>query len=129
MKTPWGLYCENSDKFMRYSAVVLTQSSAPNWVDQLFGIAVASAHTVSSDWWSLPIGGGTPTQLTHIATLGLCGNLSPDGKHIASYSGNGIFIMNPDGTLLTILVNDNGSLAGTLASVPCACGCCRKSVK
>ncbi len=106
------------DRSILYSAVVPTQSSQPNWVDRLFGITIASAHTVPSDWWSVPIGGGTPTQLTHIAAVGLFGSASPDGRYIASYSGNGIFVMNPDGTGLTMLVNDNGSLSGSLSWVP-----------
>jgi Tol biopolymer transport system component len=84
----------------------------------LFGVGVATAHTVPSDWWSVPIGGGMPTQLTHLAAVGLFGSLSPDGKYIASYSGSGIFVMNLDGTGLTMLVNDNGTLSGTLTWIP-----------
>ena len=106
------------DASILYSAVTPTQPSQPNWVDRLFGITVASAHTVPSDWWSVPIGGGTPTQLTHIAAVGLFGSLSPDGKYVASYSGSGLFVMNPDGTGLTMLVNDMGDLAGTVNWIP-----------
>jgi Tol biopolymer transport system component len=106
------------DKSILYSAIDPPQSSHPNWADKLFGITVASAHTVPSDWWSVPIGGGTPTQLTHIAAVGLFASLSPDGKYIASYSGSGIFVMNPDGTGLTMIVNDNGTLSGSLSWVP-----------
>jgi hypothetical protein len=106
------------DSSVLYSAIDPPQSLQPNWSERLFGITVASAHTVPSDWWSVPIGGGTPTQLTHIAAVGLFGSLSPDGKYIASYSGSGIFVMKPDGTDLTMLVNDNGSLSGTLSWVP-----------
>ena len=51
------------DQSVLYSAVVPTQPSQPNWVDRLFGITIASAHTVPSDWWSVPIQGGTPAQL------------------------------------------------------------------
>lgn len=106
------------DKSVLYSAITPTQSNEPNWFDRLFGITEAYAHTVPSDWWSVPIGGGTPTQLTHIAAVGLFGSLSPDGKYIASYSGSGIFVMNPDGTGLTMIVKDNGTLSGTLSWIP-----------
>lgn len=106
------------DGSVLYSAVTPTQSSRPNWLDRILGIIDASAHTVPSDWWSVPIGGGTPTQLTHIAAVGLYASLSPDQKYIASYSGSGIFVMNADGTGLNILINDNGSLSGTLSWIP-----------
>jgi Tol biopolymer transport system component len=106
------------DQSVLYSAVVPTQSLKPNWIERVFGITVASAHTVPSDWWSVPIGGGTPIQLTHIAAVGLYASLSPDRRYIASYSGNGLFIMNPDGTGLTMLIGDTGGLAGSVDWVP-----------
>jgi hypothetical protein len=37
---------------------------------------------------------------------------------MASYSGNGIFVMKPDGTQLTTLVSDMGGLAGTVNWIP-----------
>lgn len=106
------------DKSVLYSAVTPTQSSQPNWVERLLGITVASAHTVPSDWWSVAIGGGTPTQLTRIAAVGLYASLSPDKKHIVSYSGSGVFVMNPDGTGSTTLVPDVGGLSGTVSWIP-----------
>ncbi|HTP00472.1 MAG TPA: hypothetical protein VMJ64_03795 [Anaerolineales bacterium] len=106
------------DKSILYSAIDPPQSSQPNWVDRLFGITLASAHTVPSDWWSVPIGGGAPTQLTHVAAVGLFGSPSPDGEYVASYSGSGIFAMKPDGTGLTMIVTDNGTLSGTLSWIP-----------
>jgi Tol biopolymer transport system component len=106
------------DQFVLYSAVTPTQSYQTNWLERLLGIIVASAHTVPSDWWSVPIGGGTPTQLTHIAAVGLYASLSPDKKYIASYSGSGLFVMKPDGTGLTVLINDMGGLAGTVDWIP-----------
>lgn len=106
------------DKSVLYSAVSPTQPYQPNWVDRLFGVTAAYAHTVPSDWWSAPIGGGTPTQLTHIAAVGLYASLSPDKKYIASYSGTGVFVMNMDGTGSTTLVGDVGGLAGTVSWLP-----------
>ena len=79
---------------------------APTWVDRLFGITVASAHAmIPSEWWSVPVGGGTPTQLTHVYAFALFAALSPDGRYIASYSSDGIFVMKPDGTALTSIVD------------------------
>jgi Tol biopolymer transport system component len=106
------------DQLILYSAVTPTQSSQPSWLDKILGISIASAHTVPSDWWSVPIGGGTPKQLTHIAVSGLFGSFSPDGKYIASYSGNGIFIMDENGNGLNTLINNMGGLSGTVNWVP-----------
>jgi Tol biopolymer transport system component len=87
-------------------------------LERLLGITIASAHTVPSDWWSVPLAGGTPTQLTHIAQVGLFASISPDKKHIASFSGAGLFVMNPDGTNLTVLLNDMGGVPGTVSWIP-----------
>ncbi len=106
------------DKFILYSAVTPTQSSNPSWLERLLGISVASAHTVPSDWWSVPIGGGTPAQLTHIAVAGLFASLSPDGKYIASYSGKGLFIMDQNGQGLSTVIGDLGGLPGTVTWLP-----------
>ncbi len=106
------------DQLILYSAVTPTQSSKPNWLERVLGILVASAHTVPSDWWSVPIGGGTPTQMTHIAAVGLYASLSPDKKHIVSYSGNGLFLMDQDGSGLTVLLSNSGGLAGTVSWIP-----------
>jgi Tol biopolymer transport system component len=106
------------DQSILYSAVTPTQSSQPSWMDKILGVSIASAHTVPSDWWSVAIGGGTPTQLTHIAVAGLFASLSPDGKYIASYSGNGIFIMDQKGNGLSTLISNTGGLPGTVNWLP-----------
>jgi Tol biopolymer transport system component len=106
------------DKFILYSAVTPTQSSRPSWLENILGISIALAHTVPSDWWSVPIGGGTPTQLTHIAAAGLYASLSPDEKYFASYSGKGLFIMDQNGTGLSTLISDLGGLSGTVNWIP-----------
>jgi Tol biopolymer transport system component len=92
--------------------------ATPTWLETLLGMSVASAHTIPSDWWSVPLTGGAPTRLTNIHLLGLFGSLSPDKKYIASYSGEGIFIMNPDGSGLTMLVKDVGGMPGTVSWMP-----------
>jgi Tol biopolymer transport system component len=101
-----------------FSAVVPVQSSAPTWLEKVLGITVASAHTVPSDWWSIPLSGGTPKQLTHIQAVGLFGSISPDQQYIASYSGGGIFVMKPDGTESTMLIKDVGGQPGTVSWIP-----------
>ena len=82
------------------------------------GIQVAEAHTVLSDWWSVPLSGGVPKQMTHIQSPVLFASVSPDGKLIASYSGNGLFVMKPDGTGLATLIPDLGGLAGMVSWLP-----------
>jgi Tol biopolymer transport system component len=109
------------EQSLLFSAPVPAQSYVPpssTWLEKLFGITVASAHTVPSEWWSVPLGGGTATQLTHLQATGLFASVSPDKKHIASYSGNGIFVMNQDGTGLTMLVSDLGGVPGTVSWIP-----------
>jgi Tol biopolymer transport system component len=101
-----------------FSAVVPAQSSAPTWLDEILGMTIASAHTLPSDWWSIPLTGGTPTQLTHIMAVGLFGSISPDKQYIASYSGAGIFVMKPDGTQSTMLISDVSGQPGTVSWIP-----------
>jgi Tol biopolymer transport system component len=100
-----------------FSAPVPTQSYQPNWFEKLMGIQVAQAHNVPSDWWSVPITGGTPTQLTNIQTIGLFASISPDEKYIASVSGEVLFVMDLDGSNLTHLISDSG-IHGTVSWIP-----------
>jgi Tol biopolymer transport system component len=97
-----------------FSAPVPAQSSAPTWLDRLFGAIPASAHSVPSEWWSVPLGGGAATQLTHIQAPGLYASISPDNQHIASFSGNGIYVMDTDGSGLTMVLSDVGGILGTV---------------
>ena len=76
------------------------------------GITVASAHgAIPSDWFSVPLSGSQPTQLTHIQSLSLFASLSPDMKYIASYSVDGIFVMDLNGKSLTKVVSYTGGTA------------------
>jgi hypothetical protein len=98
-----------------FSAPVPVQSYQPDWLDKLMGVHIAKAHSnIPSDWWSVPVGGGDITQLTNIQSAGLFASFAPDGKHIASYSLNGIFVMKPDGSELTMLIPNPQSLPGTV---------------
>jgi Tol biopolymer transport system component len=101
-----------------FSAPTPTPTYQPNWIDKLFGIQVAEAHTVPSEWWSVSLSGGAPKQMTHIQSPVLFASVSPDGRLIASYSGNGLFVMKPDGTGLTTLIPDLGGLAGMVNWIP-----------
>ena len=93
------------------------QAYQPNWFEKLLGIQVAQAHDVPSDWWSVSITGGMPTQLTNIQTINLFASISPDRKRIASVSGEGLFVMELDGSHLTQLIADPG-VHGTVSWIP-----------
>lgn len=100
-----------------FSAPEPSRSSQPAFLEKLLGIQVVRAHNVPSDWWSVPVEGGVPTRLTHLQTINLFASISPDRKHVASLSGDGIFIMEPDGSNLTQLIVDPG-VHGTLCWIP-----------
>jgi dipeptidyl aminopeptidase/acylaminoacyl peptidase len=96
-----------------------TQSYQPNWLERIMGIGVAKADgVIPSDWWSVPVTGGEITQKTSIHALGLYASISPDNQQIASYSGDGIFIMNTDSSGLTWIVTDVGQISGTVCWIP-----------
>ncbi len=100
-----------------FSAPPPAHATAPGWLDWLMGVQVASAHNVISEWWSVPVSGGVPAQLTHIQASSLYGSISAD-QHVYSFSGDGIFVMQPDGTGLTSIVSDVGGVAGTVNWIP-----------
>jgi Tol biopolymer transport system component len=106
-------------KSILFSAPDPTQASMPNWIDRLMGITVANADgNIPSDWWSVPVTGGVPKRLTRVQSLALYGSFSPDKKYIASYTSDDIFVMNPDGTGVTLVVNDIGGIPGTVNWTP-----------
>jgi Tol biopolymer transport system component len=100
-----------------FSAPAPGQAYQPNWFEKLIGIQVARAHNVPSDWWSVPVTGGTPTQLTNIQTINLFASISPDRGYLASVSGEGIFVMDLDGSNLTQVISDPG-VHGTVSWIP-----------
>jgi Tol biopolymer transport system component len=104
-------------KSLLFSAPGPSQSHQPNWVDRMMGVQIARAHSVPADWWSVPVTGGVPTQLTKLQTINLFASLSPDKKHIASVSGEGLFLMDLDGSNLTQLISDSG-VQGTVSWIP-----------
>lgn len=100
-----------------FSAPEPSRSYQPNFFEKLMGLQVVKAHSVPSDWWSVPVTGGAPTQLTHLKSINLFASLSPDQKHIASLGGEGIFVMDLDGSNLTQVVSDPG-VHGTVSWIP-----------
>ena len=105
-------------KIIYFSAASPAKSFSPSWVDRLLGVTVVSAHVVKSDWWSVSVDGGTITQLTHISTAGMFGEISPDYKHVVLHTGSGLLAMNLDGTGLTTLVKDVGGSQGSVSWMP-----------
>lgn len=91
-----------------FSAPSPAQSYQPNWLDKLMGVQIAEAHSIPSDWWSVPITGGTPTRLTQLQSTNLFGRIAPDKKHLISFSAQGMFVMELDGSNLTSLIPDSG---------------------
>lgn len=100
-----------------FSAPGPGQGYQPNWFEKVMGIQVAKAHNIPSDWWSVPVSGGVPIQLTHLQTINLFASLSPDKQHIASLSGEGLFVMDLEGSNLTQLVSDP-EVHGTVSWIP-----------
>ena len=102
-----------------FSAAVPAQSHQPNWFEKLMGMRLARANgSVPSDWWSVPVSGGELTRLTHIQAPSLYASLSPDDKHIVSFSAAGIFVMNLDGSELTIFLPNPDQFIGTVQWIP-----------
>lgn len=101
-----------------FSVPTSVQSYQPNWFDKLTGVLIAKAHTVPSDWWSVPITGGSALQLTQIQATGLFADISPDQKYYASASQNGVFVMSLDGSDLTYLISPPGGITGTVRWIP-----------
>jgi Tol biopolymer transport system component len=99
-----------------FSMVNIQPAPASSWLDKLFGIETASAHTVPSDWYSVTISGGQPQRLTNLYDIGMYGDLSPDGQQIVFISATGLYIMNVDGSDLFTLSNQ--VYVGTVDWIP-----------
>ncbi len=88
-----------------YFSAVAEQTSSATWWERLLGIGVASAHSLPSRWWRLPVTGGEPEAVTTDALVGQYGVVSPDGRSIAFSSQSGIYLMQPDGSELRQLLD------------------------
>jgi len=100
-----------------FSAPPPPQAYQPNWLDKLLGVQVVKAHAIPSDWWSLSVTGGEITRLTQIQTINLFASISPDRNRLASVSGEGLFVMDWDGSNLTQILFNPG-VSGTVSWVP-----------
>lgn len=85
-------------------------------LDRFLGVKAASAHSLPSEWWRVPVTGGEPEQLTHLMDSGLNGNYAPDGQHIGFIAASGVYVMKPDGSGLTKLSDE--AVSGGIAWVP-----------
>lgn len=84
-----------------------------NWFDA----PPASAHTVPSDWWRVDLASpGQAQQLTHVGQTGLIGDVAPQGDWVAFMSDAGVFVMRPDGSQLTQIIDLGGM--GSLEWLP-----------
>jgi hypothetical protein len=65
----------------------------------------------------VPITGGEVVRLTQIQTINLFGSVSPDRNRIASMSGEGLFVMDWDGSNITQVLFNPG-VSGTVSWIP-----------
>lgn len=91
-----------------FSAPSPVQAYQPNWLDRWMGVQIVKAHSIPSDWWSVPITGGTPQRLTQIQSTNLFARVAPDNQHVVSFSTAGLLVMELDGSNLTSLLPDPG---------------------
>ncbi|MCP5094392.1 MAG: hypothetical protein GY943_02435 [Chloroflexi bacterium] len=78
--------------------------SSQTWWEWVLGIETAVAHNIPSDWWRMPVNGGTPERLTEIDEVGIYGIFAEDGRSIYFASQTGLYQMNLDGSQVTQLV-------------------------
>jgi Tol biopolymer transport system component len=92
-----------------YFSAVNEQPAQPlSWLDRLLGVEIARAHTLPSDWYTVPVAGGPTERITHLKATGLSGALSPDGNRLAFISDKGLLVVNVDGQDLLRLVQTIG---------------------
>ena len=91
-----------------FSAPSPAQSYQPGWFDWLMGAQVAKAHSVPSDWWIVPTAGGEARRLTQLHSTNLYARMSPDNRHMVSFSIEGLFVIELDGSNLTSIFPDSG---------------------
>ena len=111
------LFSQDGDHLI-FSMVDTQAAPASTWLEQLFGVQVASAHTVPSDWYLTPISGGVPQRLTELKDVSLNGDLSPDGSQLAFIAASGLYVMDTDGTNLVKL--SNAAYTGSVDWIPLA---------
>lgn len=96
-----------------------TLSPALSWLDRLLGVRTAYADGSPADWWTVPVAGGAPRQLTHVNDSSMYGAFAPDGQHIAYISASGLFVMKPDGAKIIQLLG-TAALPGSVGTATVA---------
>jgi Tol biopolymer transport system component len=116
-------YTVDAPLFSRDSQVVVFSAvggpaSSQRWSDQFISTMRPNAlkHNIPSDWWRVDLATGKIKSLTRIGDTGLYGDFSPDGQHIAFVAVTGLYLMNPDGSNLTQIMNYGPE--GTVSWIP-----------
>jgi Tol biopolymer transport system component len=99
-----------------FSMVNPATTPALSWLDRLLGVRVARAHDVPSDWYRVPLEGGTPERLTFLGETALFGDLSPAGTRLAFLGSTGLHILNLDDGGLVHLSEE--PMVGTIDWIP-----------
>lgn len=105
------------DNIHLYFSAVSEPVTPLTWWEKLLGVQIASAHTVPSDFWRVPLSGGPAEQITELKDMGMFGTFSPGGERIAFISATGLYVMNPDGSGL-VKVIESSALYGNVEWVP-----------
>ena len=94
-------------KTLLFSAVnqLPAPAATPTVLDRFFGVQVAQAHTIPSDWYTVPADGGEVQRITTLNATGMYAALAPAGDRMVFISLGGIYLMNLDGSGLTYLSN------------------------
>lgn len=104
------------DNQMIYFSAV-EPAAARSWWERLWGVQVAAAHNLPSDWYRISATGGEVERLTEINAVGLYGRFSPSGTPVFAFaSQGGIYEMAADGTGLTKWLE--GTFTDSLAWTP-----------
>jgi Tol biopolymer transport system component len=92
-------------RMIYFSAINGETPQSLSWLERLLGVQVAAAHDVPSDWWRVSLEGGEPERLTELGHTNLIADFSPDGEFIAFMGSGGVYVMRPDGSELTRLMD------------------------
>lgn len=102
------------NQYVLFSALGQAMPAPASRWERWLGVGVASAHNAPSDWWRIPVTGGTPERLTQIYRLNLYGAFDPAGApRLLFGSDQGLAVMQADGSGLTRVLTTDREI-GTL---------------